>query len=538
MLAMAKSSTTYFWIAVLCLSICSHTFALGDALYAAPDDRNSDQVSTLISQLDSKDFQQRELAGEKLIEIGEKAIGPLALKSFECSPEACWRIRKILEQICTRGNETVFYKTNGLLRLRFGEMEKRLSVLESKWKLQQKKQIISRLRKNGAVVNDPLEGKNSPLGPGMPVPLGFVMVNGEFVQQSPNTAIPIEIKRPRKRLSDAEAKKEIEKILESDLEQARKIAIGKQRAKASPKTQNSIDVRQQLGLGRVVVLGGGNLVVGQSQGQGVTLELGDRWKGNANDLKSLSRVVNLTEVKLTALDDSVLEQVASFESLNKLVLENTELTAKDLKKFESSKSIAEIELAKLTVSNELLANVKLLPSLSILNFRQCKFVPGIRLDILQGLKTLKGLQFQGLDISNELFESVGKIPQVSYINLTYCKFKTTGYKTLQKLRPNLQISYYAKAFLGVRGPMDMGQVPRIGGCVISEVIAGSGAAKGGMKVHDVIESVNGQKIEAFEDLRLHIAQHHPGEKLNVTVNRLGKQIDLEIELGNLDEAQP
>ena len=56
-----------------------------------------------------------------------------------------------------------------------------------------------------------------------------------------------------------------------------------------------------------------------------------------------------------------------------------------------------------------------------------------------------------------------------------------------------------------------------------------------MKVNDVIESINGQKVEVFEDLRLHVAQHHPGEKLDVTVNRLGKLVELKIELSSLDK---
>ena len=45
-----------------------------------------------------------------------------------------------------------------------------------------------------------------------------------------------------------------------------------------------------------------------------------------------------------------------------------------------------------------------------------------------------------------------------------------------------------------------------------------------------------KKIELFEDLRLHIAQHQAGEKIDVNVRRDGKQIELEVELTSPDSA--
>ena len=546
MLAMTRSHTFYYLIPLLCLIICPSTLVFGNPYTIGPDDRNSDQVSALILQLDSKDFQQREQAGEELINIGEQAIRPLALKSLECSPEACWRIRKILEQISTRGNEAVFYKTTGILQLRFdsnnAEMEQRLAELETKWKVQRKNQAISTLRKSGAVVNDPLEGKEATPVPqiGRELILGggrhILIVDGKVVEQS-----PINLSKPkrssRKRLSDTEVKREIERILSSDLKQARKIVVGEQPtvAHAQPTTQPQI-------LAGGAFLGGGavrgSTINIAGRGPGVTIEIGDRWQGNAQDLGALGEVSNLTEVKLTAknLDDSVLEKIASIKSINKLVFEKCDISAEDLKKFKWSNSIKEIELVNLTLSNELLAGIGSFPSVSLLTFRECELDQGFKLDALKNLQPIRGLQFEGLDLSSDLFESFGEIKQLSYINLSYCKFRPADYKALEQIRPNLQISYTAKALLGVRGPIDMGQVrPGINGCIVSEVIAGSGAQKGGMKVHDVIESVNGHKVKVFEDLRLHIAQHLPGEKLDVTVNRLGKSLDLEIELSGLDK---
>ena len=547
MLATTKSISLSCAVQLLCLICWSSAPVFGTPYKVCPDDSNLNQVSALISQLDSKDYQQREQAGEALINIGEPAVGPLALKSFECSPEACWRIRKILEQISTRGSETVFYKTTGILQLRFdsnsAEMEQRLSVLEKKWKAQRKKYAISTLRKSGAVVNDPLEGQKLPselLIDIEMVPLGggrhILIVNGQVVEQSPapNSRTQVRANRPtKKRLSSTQAKKEIERILGSDLKQARKIVIGRDSAPSRPGETDLLEAQRQL-LARGAFVGG----VPNFSGQGVTIELGEGWKGSTKDLDALNEVLNLTEVKLTSqsVNEPALERIATIRSIKKLVFENCDLTSKDVKIFQGSKSIQEIELANLKLSNDLLASLESFSAANVLTFRECEFDPGVRFDVLKRLTRLRGIQFEGLDISAGLFESFAEIKHLSYINLSYCKFQTVSYKSLKKIRPNLQITYSAKALLGVRGPNNFGRVPpEADECIISEVIAGSGAQKGGMKVNDVIESINGQKVEVFEDLRLHVAQHRPGEKLDVTVNRLGKLVELKIELSSFDK---
>jgi len=511
------------------------------------DNRESDQVSELISRLDSRDYSQREKASEDLIEIGEQAIAPLAMRSFECSPEASWRIRKILERISTRGNETVFYKTTGILQLRYdssnSEMEKRLSVLETKWKAQRKRNAISLLRKKGAVIDDPYEGVQELVGqqPGQQIFLGgppsVVLINGQLVVSSEQ--VTSSGRKPKKRLSDSDAKKEIERILSSDLEQVRKIVIGDRLKKSKLNEQTDpefVELQRQI-IARGHFIGGPG---GSINGQGVSVELGERWKGAAADLESLTDLTKLTEIKLVDqnLNASYLKRIGEIKTINRLVIENCEFSTK-LENSKWPETLKEIELADLDLSNELLASVKEIPSLTQLTFRQCDFELTNGVEELTQMKSLRGLQFKGLDIPTKLFKSFAGMRQLSYINLSYCKFKTKDYKAFKKLRPNLQISFTAKAFLGVRGPMDMLRSNQsISGCLVSDVIARSGAEKGGIEVNDVIETINGEKIEVFEDLRLHIAQHRPGDTLEVTVQRQGKSVDLKIELSSFEQASP
>jgi S1-C subfamily serine protease len=73
-------------------------------------------------------------------------------------------------------------------------------------------------------------------------------------------------------------------------------------------------------------------------------------------------------------------------------------------------------------------------------------------------------------------------------------------------------------------------------CLISDVVPNSGAQRAGIKIGDVIEKIDGQKIETFDDLKLHVAQHRAGDKLSVTVNRNGKQVKLEVQLASQKSA--
>ncbi len=54
----------------------------------------------------------------------------------------------------------------------------------------------------------------------------------------------------------------------------------------------------------------------------------------------------------------------------------------------------------------------------------------------------------------------------------------------------------------------------------------------GIQVGDVIMKIDGQPIEQFEDLRLHIAQHKAGESLEVQVRRDLEVIKLTVVLGS------
>ena len=60
----------------------------------------------------------------------------------------------------------------------------------------------------------------------------------------------------------------------------------------------------------------------------------------------------------------------------------------------------------------------------------------------------------------------------------------------------------------------------------------SSAEKAGMKEGDVITAINGNKIKSFSELRAEINRYNPGNKVAVSVNRMGKTIVINVELKN------
>ncbi len=87
------------------------------------------------------------------------------------------------------------------------------------------------------------------------------------------------------------------------------------------------------------------------------------------------------------------------------------------------------------------------------------------------------------------------------------------------------------AFLGVRGTdMAIGE----GGALITEVMPDSAAERAGIRVGDLVTSLDGQQITGIQDLAAAVRSRQPGDVVTVEVVRDGETLTLEVELG----AQP
>ncbi len=73
------------------------------------------------------------------------------------------------------------------------------------------------------------------------------------------------------------------------------------------------------------------------------------------------------------------------------------------------------------------------------------------------------------------------------------------------------------------------------GALIGDVTADGPAAKAGLKRGDVITSLNGQKVEDSNDLRLRVSQTAPGTPVELKVIRDGQSRNFNVTLGELPE---
>lgn len=73
------------------------------------------------------------------------------------------------------------------------------------------------------------------------------------------------------------------------------------------------------------------------------------------------------------------------------------------------------------------------------------------------------------------------------------------------------------------------------GAFVNQVIEGSAAEKAGIKSGDIIIKLNGKKITSFGELRAKIATLGAGAKVVLTVFRDGKELDLNVTLGKVEE---
>ena len=79
------------------------------------------------------------------------------------------------------------------------------------------------------------------------------------------------------------------------------------------------------------------------------------------------------------------------------------------------------------------------------------------------------------------------------------------------------------------------QQPVVIGAQVEEVTAGSPAEKAGLKVGDVITVVGGTKIDANHTLADLIQAKKPGDKVDLTLTRDGKEMTISVTLGSASD---
>jgi len=86
-------------------------------------------------------------------------------------------------------------------------------------------------------------------------------------------------------------------------------------------------------------------------------------------------------------------------------------------------------------------------------------------------------------------------------------------------------------------PVDEGVLIDSSSADVPAVFPDSPAAAAGLEAGDIITAVNGDAVNAGDDLAEHVLQHAPGDTITLSVRRGGDELDVEVTLGVLPAQQ-
>ena len=529
-------------------------------------------VPELLVQLDADNYQVREAAADQLVRQGVSSLKPMVLHSLSSSPESVWRIRSIIEKIGIAGDEGTFYKSTGVLRLLYplndAGTTSRLENLRQQWTLTRKKNAIKRLQELGAKISDPL-GDQLSVAPqfwGGPQ----VVLNGRlFIDGRPAGGDTLSVKsdsaqaqasiRKRKSLTDRELIEQVDELLASDLATNRERILGTDDDTDTEKVANLASPLQ--GEQRFAV---NALRISQLR-TGATAILDANFRGSIDDLKSLQAIPNLTIVhwKDRQLDASEMKMAHKSASISRVHIENCKFPNEPLPELAWPRLATHYEFVNQTIPVSAIKRLRT-SVINSLKLSKCAASETLHQHLRQ-IDSLSVLALEDIPIDEQWFESFASIGSLTQISLSACKFDRDAYRELKTSRPKLRVDFTPHAFLGIRSP-DFGNANlerarmlarmraaqkanpdqqqdapafdlpvELAGCSISDVVGGSGAEKAGLKPGDVIMKIDGEPVTIFEDIRLIIAQHRAGDKLEVEFTRDEQTNTATIELSRLDE---
>lgn len=493
-------------------------------------DSESTQVASipnLIEALNSRSFAQREKATQDLIRAGRATLRPLARNLADATPEAVYRSRKIIQEIAKTGDETTFLRAAGILKLvLFGSFEGNLATmqnLERDWKKGRTLQAATALRDAGASITLMQEQQQ------MAGDFNRIQIVSYPTQMAP----PTKIARPKK-LSRAEFSKAIDKVLVGSIEQNRKLVFGEiPDTTTDPNRQliqNQLREQQWINANNLI---NGNINNNPFGLLGNSAVIGRKWTGDDRLFAQLNEIENLTSITLESVEinEQKMRVLARMNSLEQLKINDCVMDLDSID-FKGLERVTHVAISHQPDAGSLLESLQDMNTLRGIEISDCEF-EDIELQNVAKLKGLVQVFLTGIDIPAHTMVKMGTLKRLRFLNLKSCTFNVDAYQSLKRRRPNLQITTVARAFLGVRGPIDFGR-QNGAECRISEVIAGSGADQAGVKVDDVITKINGHDIEVFDDLILYISQHDIGDSLEIEVRRGEEDLKLSAQLGNRD----
>lgn len=468
------------------------------------------EIDQLIVALDADKFLTRETATRELAGLGSKALEPVANHFFDATTESAWRVKRVLTEIGTQSvDEETSLKAIGILLVLDNQLDSKLESLIETWRVNRSNRAVNYLRSKGATTA--VDSR-----PPVFVPQQVIQLSQGNSQQNP-------LRRTgTNRLNPAKAKSQIQELISGDLDSVQKFVF-KRLPEVGYANSNAGDAGQLIERQILRAMGGRNFE------NEFNLEFGDRWQGHSNDLERISEIHNLHSIRLVGqtLSRQDLKTIAKLKTLRSISVTRTKVSQGHLFDIELPTTVVAVELVDQDIENETLRWLSGC-RLNELTLENCRMPKAMDSDFSK-LSDLETLSLKKVKIDSRFFNQLSKLRSLRRIIVSLCKFDVDDYRKFSAGRSQM-ILFNPVSFLGVQGTRTVG----LGGeftCEIEHVVQGSAAEKAGIEPGDVIESVNGDKVRTFTDLRMFISQHDIGEEMNFSVRRNGQKLDLTAKLG-------
>lgn len=521
-------------------------------------------IAEWIDLLDSPAFSQRQLATVSIVEFGATALPSLSQRFFESSPETNYRIRKALEGIAADGDEETFLKSSAILLTLYSNgndhIFEQIQGLKVKWQAQRTEFAIEALKRTGAEV---VQQK------------GY---NARFAQRGiavrafrgGQAGGPDRVKFVKRTVS--QQKTTVDRILASDIDTNRDFIfeLMPPEARSAPAlSPNGINLNLPLLAGTRI-----KFPADWAEKNTDVLPLEELRHINgrlfvefaSNDFtdaqwRQLVATENIMALDLAAKDtstqppssfpaslqvltvrgfeiaDAFVESVRNSTQLQQVQFNNCRFDKRSAKKIDGIESIKNIvcQFENSTLGNDVVLAMAEFTDLRAVHLTAVQFGDAA-LQNMRRWANVSLLYVSDITATSEFFQNVGAMPRLNNIQFKGCKLDIPAYKRLAAAQ-RVRMSFEAQAFLGIQGSGPINGRGLNSDATVSMVVPNSAAEEGGIKAGDLISKIGGEKVEDFNDVRLHITQYAAGDEVGIEVIRDGKIEALKVKLRDYKTAR-
>ncbi|HVT29095.1 MAG TPA: PDZ domain-containing protein, partial [Lacipirellulaceae bacterium] len=136
---------------------------------------------------------------------------------------------------------------------------------------------------------------------------------------------------------------------------------------------------------------------------------------------------------------------------------------------------------------------------------------------------------EGAPIDDAVAKMFATKKKLAFVKFENTKVTPAAVDALKRRHPEAIVILKNQALLGVMGQNNAS------GVMVAHVQPNTSAAAAGIAEGDIITAIDGHAIPDFDRLTAHIAQHQPGDKIEVEILRGEKKMKLSVTLGSWEK---